>query len=466
MIPTKGILMNTSNNNITEFIVDRLREFWSWVRTHLRIVIPVAILIVLIIVTAIGNAAQSRKEAEEAKKASESVETESVTASLAITIPNVPLKENAYKDVNALFDSYYSAMAAGKIAEVRKLNNNVDDTEQIRITETAKYIDKYDKIDVYTKPGPVSGTYLAYVYSMVKFKKYDNEVPGMQAYYVCTDKNGKLYIEENEQDESVLNYIREVSLQDDVVDLNNKVAVSYNNMIAKDSNLSKFLLQLTNDIDVSVGETLAQAGSTEASGSTAAGSTEAASGSTEAAQSTSAAASESTKETTADSSKKTAVAAGTKVETIDVVNVRSSDSETADKVGKAQPGEVYELKQEKENGWSEIDYNGTDAYIKTQYLKKVSSDTAADSKASSDKTADTAAKTAAKTDTSSSSSKSNGTVTVKETVRIRSSANTDAEKLGSAFKGDKLEVIMKQADGWTKVKYNGKTGYVKSEYVE
>ena len=458
--------MNTSNNNITEFIVDRLREFWSWVRTHLRIVIPVAILIVLIIVTAIGNAAQSRKEAEEAKKASESAETESVTASLAVTIPNVPLKENAYKDVNALFDSYYSAMAAGKIDEVKKLNNNVDDTEQIRITETAKYIDKYDKIDVYTKPGPVSGTYLAYVYSMVKFKKYDNEVPGMQAYYVCTDKNGKLYIEENEQDESVLNYIREVSLQDDVVDLNNKVAVSYNNMIAKDSNLSKFLLQLTNDIDVSVGETLAQAGSTEASGSTAAGSTEAASGSTEAAQSTSAAASESTKETTADSSKKTAVAAGTKVETIDVVNVRSSDSETADKVGKAHPGEVYELKQEKENGWSEIDYNGTDAYIKTQYLKKVSSDTAADSKASSDKTADTAAKTAAKTDTSSSSSKSNGTVTVKETVRIRSSANTDAEKLGSAFKGDKLEVIMKQADGWTKVKYNGKTGYVKSEYVE
>lgn len=466
MIPTKGILMNTSNNNITEFIVDRLREFWSWVRTHLRIVIPVAILIVLIIVTAIGNAAQSRKEAEEAKKASESAETESVTASLAVTIPNVPLKENAYKDVNALFDSYYSAMAAGKIDEVKKLNNNVDDTEQIRITETAKYIDKYDKIDVYTKPGPVSGTYLAYVYSMVKFKKYDNEVPGMQAYYVCTDKNGKLYIEENEQDESVLNYIREVSLQDDVVDLNNKVAVSYNNMIAKDSNLSKFLLQLTNDIDVSVGETLAQAGSTEASGSTAAGSTEAASGSTEAAKSTSTAASESTKETTADSSKKTAVAAGTKVETIDVVNVRSSDSETADKVGKAQPGEVYELKQEKENGWSEIDYNGTDAYIKTQYLKKVSSDTAADSKASSDKTADTAAKTAAKTDTSSSSSKSNGTVTVKETVRIRSSANTDAEKLGSAFKGDKLEVIMKQADGWTKVKYNGKTGYVKSEYVE
>ncbi len=447
--------MNTSNNNITEFIKDKLQESWGWLKTHLRIVIPVAILIILIIATAVGNTLQSRKEATEAKKASESVETESAAASNAVNIPNVPLKQNAYKDVNALFDAYYKAMAAGKIDEVKKLNNNVDDTEKIRITETAKYINKYDKIDVYTKPGPVSGTYLAYVYSMVSFKKYNNEVPGMQAYYVCTDKNGKLYIEENEQDESILNYIREVSLQDDVVDLNNKVAVSYNNMIAKDSNLSKFLLQLTNDIDVAVGETLAQAESTETAAGTA-GSIESAKSSTESKSDTAETKSDTTKaksdtaKTTSSESKAAVIAAGTKVETTDVVNVRSSDSETADKVGKAQPGEVYVLKQEKGNGWSEIDYNGTDAYVKTQYLKKSTS----------------AASSVKSTPKASASSKSGTTVTVKENVRIRSSANTNAEKLGSAFKGDKLELIMKQADGWTKVKYDGKTGYVKSEFVE
>ena len=59
-----------------------------------------------------------------------------------------------------------------------------------------------------------------------------------------------------------------------------------------------------------------------------------------------------------------------------------------------------------------------------------------------------------------------GTVTVKENVRIRSSASENGEKLGTAYVGEKLELIMKQADGWTKIKYNGQTAYVKSEFVE
>ena len=31
---------------------------------------------------------------------------------------------------------------------------------------------------------------------------------------------------------------------------------------------------------------------------------------------------------------------------------------------------------------------------------------------------------------------------------------------------EKLELIMNQADGWCKVKYKGKTGYVKAEFME
>lgn len=455
--------MNTSNNNITEFIVKEFHEFGKWFMSHLRIVIPVAILIILIIATAVGNAAQNRKAAEEAKKASETAETASASATLAIDIPDVPLEKNKIDAVNKLFASYYKAMTAGDIKAVKKLNNNVDDTEQIRITETAKYIDKYDKIDVYTKDGPVSGTYLAYVYSMIKFKDYDDEVPGMQAYYVCTDDNGSLYIDENEQDDSVINYIREVSLQDDVVDLNNKVAVSYNNMIAKDSDLSKFLLKLSNDIDVSVGETLAQAESTESAG-TDSTSTES---SKEAKASESSTAETST--TSSDSSSGTTASAGTKVQTTDVVNVRSSDSETADKLGKAQAGETYTLKSEKGNGWSEIDYNGTDAYIKTQYLKKVeeTADTK-DSKTADSKTADSKT-TDSKTTDDSSKSKSfaeGSTVTVNETVRVRSGASTDSKKIGSAFKGDNYKVIMQMANGWTKIDYKGQTGYINSDFLD
>ena len=392
--------MNTSNNNISEFIKESFKKIWQFLKSHLRVVIPIAILIVLVIATAVGTVMQNKKDAEEAKKVAATAATVTETASAAIEIPDVPLEKNANADINKLFESYYKAMTSGDIDSVKKLNNNVDETEKIRISETAKYIDKYDKIDVYTKSGPVKGTYLAYVYSMVKFKDYDDEVPGMQAYYVCTDKNGGLYIEENEQDESVINYIREVSLQDDVVDLNNKVAVSYNDMIAKDSDLSKFLLKLSNDIDVAVGETLAQAESTEAGDTTE---------------------TESTEETASQTAETTAVAAGTKVQTTDVVNVRSSDSETADKLGKAQIGDTFELKQEKENGWSEIDYNGTDAYIKTEFLKKVTE--TADSSDDTKKTDDTA-----KTDDSKSTDTKNADT---DTTSTKTFTSTNSFAQGS-----------------------------------
>jgi len=53
-----------------------------------------------------------------------------------------------------------------------------------------------------------------------------------------------------------------------------------------------------------------------------------------------------------------------------------------------------------------------------------------------------------------------------ESVKIRKGASTDSESLGTVFGGEILDVIMKQADGWTKIKYKGEIAYVKSEYVE
>ena len=63
-------------------------------------------------------------------------------------------------------------------------------------------------------------------------------------------------------------------------------------------------------------------------------------------------------------------------------------------------------------------------------------------------------------------SPSSGKAKAKDTVNIRESASTDAGRVAVAYKGEEMTVVNKQADGWTKVKFNGKTGYVKSEYLE
>ena len=106
----------------------------------------------------------------------------------------------------------------------------------------------------------------------------------------------------------------------------------------------------------------------------------------------------------------------------------------------------------------------TEAYIKSEFLEDIETEVVDNSNEGNE--TDNETETTQEPETASVTVETNGTVTVIENVRIRSSASENSEKLGTAYVGDKLELVMKQADGWTKIKYNGKTAYVKSDYVE
>ena len=148
-----------------------------------------------------------------------------------------------------------------------------------------------------------------------------------------------------------------------------------------------------------------------------------------------------------------------------MVNIRKSDSETADKLGKAAVGDEFDLLEEKGNGWSKVSYEGGEAFIKSEFLEPIETMQADASNDGGEEEPEVTTQTDTQDDNSNAAA-STGTVTVIENVRIRASASENGEKLGTAYVGEKLEVIMKQADGWTKIKYNGKTAYVKSDFVE
>ena len=57
-------------------------------------------------------------------------------------------------------------------------------------------------------------------------------------------------------------------------------------------------------------------------------------------------------------------------------------------------------------------------------------------------------------------------ITLKEAVNIRSSMSETADKIGTAYEGEKVTVQMSYAEGWSKVTWNGKTGYVKSSLLQ
>lgn len=429
--------MKQSEQNKMHVLKEKFITVRDWIMDHNKIVMPLVLVVCVLITVLVAVSANQRDALEkEAEQAAMAVNTEEVGSSVeGLESPVFELEENAYPDINNLVRTYYDAQAAGDMEAISKLNTYLNDIEKIRVQELSKYIESYPVLNVYTKPGLTENTYVAYVYSEVKFADMEQELPGMQTYYIGQDENGDYFINDGTYDDTIWSYIKDVTLQDDVVDLNNKVVVEYNDLLAEDEELSDFIAYLKEKINEDVGEILAQAETADTAQEAEAQEQE-------------------TEEAQADEGQTDTVVKT--VRATDVVNIRSSDSEEADKIGKAQIGEEFTLLEERGNGWSKIEYNGADAFIKSDYLEAVSEETV-------EASAETTQEQEAEPDAAQTAS---GTVKVKESVRIRKSASTDGEVLGTAYAGEEFPLLMKQADGWSKIEYKGQTAYVKSDYVE
>ena len=438
--------MNTSNNNIQDFIKEKLELLKNWLFQYSKIIMPVVLVICVVITVAIAVNANRKKTAEEEVVQPEQTEPTEIVNSL-IAVPEVPLEKEAVPEISELCRTYYQAMVDGDTDTMNRICA-MDELETLRAQVVSKYMESCPVLEIYTKVGPQENTYIAYIYQEVKFYDYEEPLPGLNTYYVYADENGDYHLQsEGDVEESILNYIREVNLQDDFVDLHNKVTVAYNDMVDGDEELRQFLVDLNEEIDKDVGKALADRYGSEESGE----GTETAQGQDDAAEG-------------GDEQPDEPETVVTKVKATDVVNIRSSDSETADKLGKAAIGDEFTLLEERGNGWSKVSYEGGEAFIKSEYLEPsevVRADETGTGAGQETGDDNTAAQTH-----DDESAETTGTVTVKENVRIRAGASEDSEKIATAYVGEKLEVIMKQADGWTKIKYNGKTAYVKSDYVE
>ena len=266
--------------------------------------------------------------------------------------------------------------------------------------------------------------------------------------------SAQLYINGDIADSSIIDYLRLVNVQEDVIDLNNAVADRYNKMVQSDEELAELLTKMRSDMQVSVGEALA---------------------SSEAATN---AALEGTGESAADQEETTSDGQTVTTHTIratDVINIRSSDSETADIIDKTSKGQEYKQLEALANGWSKIEYKGGVAYVKTEFFEVVGEETVEVTDTQTQETEQEAAQETA-TETSKETTDNNastttvkasetGKMSVKETVRLRKSQSTDSDVLAMIYKGSTVNVVEQYESGWAKVEYSKKTGYIKSEYL-
>ena len=400
-----------------------------------------------------GNTADETASAE-----TQTAEAESRTEENEVAY--VPLEENAYPEINALIEQYYQAAAEGDIDTINSIKDYSEQTELLQIQEKSNYLEGYEDINCYTKPGPEENSYVVYASYYAKFKDIDRTVCGLNTVEVCQNSDGEYYIHDCTNDEAMREYRINVTKQDDVVELFNRVQVEYNEAVTEDEELAAFLTQLSEDLKASVGDALAEM---------------------ETETQTEAAEEQQTEETVAETESAEAetenAGEGSLVEAVDVVNIRSSDSETADVLGKAQIGDTFTLLESRENGWSRVEYDGGEAYIKSEYLAAVEesasgtvSEGEESSEAASDETESASQDEAPAAGEASEAADlsdvpNSGTYRLTTTVNIRSSASESADRIAVGYSGDEVEIIMKQADGWTRVRFNGETGYIRTDVL-
>lgn len=400
---------------------EKIHSIGNYIIKHNKVVLPAVVVVAVAITVSVSlNLSNRHKEAQqEAEIASAASETATETAT-----EEVPLVANEEGAIYTLIATYYNAMATGDEETLRSVCDEISDKDMYRYVELSQYIDYYPTLEIYTKTGPEEGSVIAYVYYKISFVGHEEEVPGYQALYICTNDQGGLYIKRGENSEEVNEYIKTVSTQDDVVEFNNKITVEYNELMVDHPEVLQYISELDSQVSIAVGEKLANqvAGETQvAEAGTEEGSTDGQDTQTE------------------NGEQQEAEDQGPQyVTTTTTVNVRSSDSEQADKLGKVSGGTKLQVLEQRPNGWTKVDYEGKEGYIKTEFLQL--------------------AESAAGTETI-------GTVTATTNINVRASASETADRLGVLSGGDSAELVGTEGD-WSKIKYNGQIGYVKSEYVQ
>ena len=126
------------------------------------------------------------------------------------------------------------------------------------------------------------------------------------------------------------------------------------------------------------------------------------------------------------------------------LNMRSGPGSNYGVIGTLCNNDEVEIIKEVD-GWYEIKFNGKSGYVSSQYIKVV------DNESNEEKP--------------SVSLNKQGVVKVNSALNMRSGPGSNYGVIGTLCNNDEVEII-KEVDGWYEIKFNGKSGYVSSQYIK
>ncbi|MDD6351770.1 MAG: SH3 domain-containing protein [Lachnospiraceae bacterium] len=319
------------------------------------------------------------------------------------------------KALNKLINNYFKFYSKGDVDSLSKLAKPISDKEKSYIKFFSQYVESYENIDIYSKRGLDDKSYLVSATMEIKFKDAETPAPGMEFFYVMTDDNGSLYIanqystfntnnQEEEMDSKVTALIAAFEQQDDVAKLQTKVQQKFNEALLKDEDLNTLLNTTLPDATTSWATDYAKNAGTQ-----------------------SADASDQSDDSKSDDKK-------------DSSNTDSStDTNTTDQQATNQQTTDQQTTDQQTTDQQTTDQQATDQQAAAQTgPQEITVDGLTEG----------------------------GTITLTQTVRVRSDMNDQASIVGLGYVSEPMTIGKSYNNGWTQVTtYSGASGYVKTELL-
>ena len=369
--------------------------------------------------------------------------------------------ESGNTALKTLIQDYYDAYDEGNLLALNKVAYPFSDSEISYIELMSKNIDSRSIREIYSKKGADKGSYFVSVVNDINFSGMEKSAPGLDFFYVETDEDGSLYINnlystynlnnaENPVDTEITSLIGEFEQQTDVLKLQAKVQTEFNEAMEEDAILKNFfdetlqtkvsewatayhqkvLDKKAEEEKKAKEEAEAKAAAEEAAKKEAEekAAAEAAAAEQAAAEATAA---QAAAEQAAAAAQNTSSGSFVNFKTI---NVRAAADTASQNIARLECGTVLN-KIRDEGDWTVININSREGFIKKEFVTTISNSAARD-------------------------------VTLTRTVNVRDEMSENGQKVAVAQAGTAVKVECDYANGWSRVSYgNNIKGYAKTEYL-
>lgn len=378
----KDFLKKIDIDKIKEFCIDKKRYIGA-----------VGLFIVFVLVLAFMAKPSASKKTDGSTES-----TASVAESFAF---DKDYSVDSNEAITNLLNNYYTAYVADDLDSLEKIAYPLSNNEKSYIGVLSQYYESIQNIKCYSKAGLTDGSYFVSVYNEIKFYGVDTLAPTLDFFYVETDADGNMYINnlysifnlsfvENTMDSDVYAVVQKYMQQEDFVSLQQEVQTKYNEALTADANLANMIqstldgaikqwaasintiqdtttessTEVTPDTEAPVDDGTAVDDTASDGQTTDDGATD---------QTTDAATTDDTTtddQTADDTTAQEETPSTWTVQTTDGVNIRNSASTDADKLGRCDMGTRFTAVGT-EGEWTKVEYREQIGYIKTEFLETV-----------------------------------------------------------------------------------------------